>query len=192
MQKIELKAVKRDIFGKKESKKIRKEEMVPCVINGGGEPAHFSVDVKELKPLIYTPNCYLLEFDIEGTKETAVLKEVQFHPVKEEVLHVDFTRVIPGKPVTVELPVTVFGNSEGVRQGGKLAINKRKLTVSGFIENLPDELKIDISELQLGKSIFVGDLSFENIAILTPASTAVCAVKMTRAARGAAAAEANS
>ena len=192
MKKLEIKAAKRSVFGKKESKLIRKNEQVPCVLYGGGETVHFSIDEKALKPLIYTPNCYMIEFDIDGTKEIAVMREAQFHPVKEEVLHIDFFRVTPGKPVTVDIPVVLFGNSEGVKLGGKLALNKRKLSVNGLIENMPDELRVDVTQLELGKSIFVGDLSFDNLTILTPATTAVCAVKMTRAARGAAAAAENS
>ena len=185
MKKIEIKATKRGQFGKKESKRIRREEQVPCVVYGGGDTVHFSVITKDLKPLIYTPHSHVVELDIEGTKELAVLREVQYHPVREQILHIDFFRVIPGKPVTIELPVALTGSSEGVKQGGKLILNKRKLTVSGLLEKLPDELTIDISALELGKSIFVGDLKFDGLTLLTPASTAVCAVRSTRAAKNA-------
>lgn len=191
MKHIQIKGTKREAFGKKESKRIRREEQIPCVIYGGGETVHLSVDVKAVKPLIYTPEAYIVEFDIEGVKELAVMREAQFHPVQEQILHIDFFRVIDGKPVQVDIPVRLEGVSEGVKMGGKLALSKRKLHVSALAENLPDELVVDVSKLELGKSIFVGDLNFENVTILTPASTAVCAVKMTRAARGAAAAAAN-
>jgi large subunit ribosomal protein L25 len=116
----------------------------------------------------------------------AVMREAQFHPVLEQILHIDFYRITYGKPVAVEIPVELTGSSEGVKQGGKLMLNKRKLTVRGLVEHLPDVLTVDISELQLGNSIFVGDLKFDNIAILTPASTAICAVRSTRASRSAA------
>ncbi len=188
MKILELKATKRDAFGKKETKAVRRQAQIPCVIYGGGETVHFSVDEKEVRPLIYTPNSYIVEFDIEGKKEIGVIRQAQFHPVREEILHIDFTRVIPGKPVSIDIPVRLTGNSEGVKLGGKLALSKRKIHVSGLVENLPDELVVDVTALELGKSIFVGDLSFDNLTLLTPASTAVCAVKMTRAARGAAAA----
>ncbi len=188
MQTLELKATKREAFGKKESKAVRRSNQIPCVIYGGGETVHMSIDEKEMRPLIYTPNAYIVEFDIEGKKERGVLREVQFHPVREEILHIDFTRVIPGKPVSIEIPVRLTGNSEGVKLGGKLALSKRKIHVSGLAEHLPDELVIDVTSLELGKSIFVGDLKYDNLTLLTPATTAVCAVKMTRAARGAAAA----
>jgi len=189
MQKLQIKATKRDLFGKKESKRIRREEQIPCVVYGGGDTVHFSVVARDLKPLIYTPNSYVVELDIDGKTEIAVLREVQFHPVRDQILHVDFFRVIAGKPVTIELPIVLTGSSEGVKQGGKLILNKRKLTVRGLIEKLPDQLTIDISSLELGKSIFVGDLNFDGLTLLTPATTAICAVKITRAARGAAEAE---
>lgn len=190
MKTIQLNAVKREVFGKKEGKKIRRENHIPCAIYGGGETVHFSVCEKEIRPLIYSPNSYIVEFDIEGHKETGVMREVQFHPVKELILHMDFYRVEKGKSVAIDIPVKIVGNSEGVKQGGKLSLSKRKLRVSGIVENLPDELVIDVTTLGLGKSVFVGDLNFEGLTITTPATTAVCAVRMTRAARGAAAAAA--
>ena len=186
MQTLEIKAVKREAFGKKESKAVRAAGLVPCVLYGEGETIHFSVEEKALKSLIYTPNSFIIEFDIDGKKEKGVMREVQYHPVKDNVLHIDFYRVIPGKPVAIDIPVRLTGNSEGVKQGGKLILSKRKIRVSGTIENLPDELTVDVTSLGLGKSIFVGDLKYDNLDLLTPATTAVCAVRMTRAARGAA------
>lgn len=190
METIKIAAVKRDIYGKKESKSVRKQGMIPCTIYGNGETVHFSVDTKAVKPLIYTPQSYLVEFDVEGKIELGVMREVQYHPVNDNILHIDFYHVVPGKPITIDVPVKLVGNSEGVKQGGKLALSKRKLRISATIENLPDAITIDVTELGLGKSIFVSDVQEKNITVLTPASTAVCAVKMTRAARGAAAAAA--
>lgn len=192
MKTLQIKASARADFGKKGSKAIRRAEAVPCVVYGQGDPVHFSVEVPELKTLIYTPHSYLVEFDIEGKKELAVMREVQYHPVSDEILHIDFYRVDPKKPVAIDLPVHLHGNSEGVKLGGKLALSKRKLRVSALIKDLPDTIEIDVTELGLGKSIFVGDLQLEGLNILTPATTAVCAVRMTRAARGAAAAAAKS
>lgn len=190
METIKIKGSKRSDFGKKESKRLRSEGMVPCVIYGNGETVHFSVNEKDFKPLIFTPKSYLVEFDIDGQKEVGVMREIQYHPVKDNILHVDFYHVIPGKPIVIDIPVKLTGNSEGVRQGGKLILSKRKVRVSATMDNLPDELVVDVTSLGLGKSIFVGDLSYDNVTILTPATTAICAVKMTRAARGAAAAAA--
>ena len=187
MKTISVKAVKRSDFGKKAAKAVRREGMVPCVLCGNGETETFSVDPREIKPLIYTPNSYIVEF--EGKKELAVLREAQFHPVREEILHLDFFRIADGKPVSIAIPVRLTGNAEGVKVGGKLTLSARKLVVSALVENLPDEIVVDVTTLGVGKTIFVGDLSIENLKFVTPASTAVCAVRVTRASRGAAAAE---
>ncbi len=190
MQSIKLSAKKREEFGKKSTKAVRREGRIPAVVYGQGEPVNFSLDIPDVKPLIYSPASYIVEFDIEGTKEVAVMREVQFHPVREEILHMDFYRVNESKPVTIDIPVRITGNSEGVKMGGKLVQNKRKLTVSGLMKDLPDELVVDITELGIGKTIFVGDLSYDNLRLLNPASTAVCAIRVTRAAAAAAAAAA--
>jgi large subunit ribosomal protein L25 len=188
MQSIKLNAVKRDDFGKKNAKAVRRAEQIPAVVYGQGEPVNFSLEVADVKPLIYTPASYIVELDIEGHKELAVMREVQFHPVKEEILHMDFYRVNDSKPVTIDIPVRITGNSEGVKMGGKLVQNKRKLTVSGLLKDLPDELVVDITTLGIGKTIFAGELKYDNLRILNPASTAVCAIRVTRAAAAAAAA----
>ena len=188
MQSIKLNAKKREEFGKKSTKAVRREGRIPAVVYGQGEPVNFSLEIPDVKPLIYSPASYIVEFDIEGSKEIAVMREVQFHPVKEEILHMDFYRVNESKPVTIDIPVRITGNSEGVKMGGKLVQNKRKLTVSGLMKDLPDELVVDITELGIGKTIFVGDLSYDNLRLLNPASTAVCAIRVTRAAAAAAAA----
>lgn len=191
MKTIQLEGSKRDAFGKKGTKNVRREGSIPCVIYGGeGEPVHFSVDAKEFNKLIFTPESFIIEFNINGKKEKGVMREVQYHPVKDYAMHADFYRVTPGKPVAIDIPIHITGNSEGVKLGGKLTVQKRKLRVSGLEEHLPDNLKIDITNLGIGKSIFVGDLSYDNLTLLTPATTSVCAVIMTRAARGAAAAAA--
>lgn len=192
METIRINGAKREVFGKKGSKGVRREGMVPAVVYGGHEePVHFSLNEKELKPLLFTPNSYIVELDIDGKKEMAVLRDVQYHPVKDYPMHIDFFRVLPGKPVAIDVPVKIVGNSEGVKLGGKLTVQKRKLRVSGMVENLPDSLEIDITDLGIGKSIFVGDLKYDGLTLLTPATTSVCAVIMTRAARGAAAAAAS-
>ena len=189
MKTIAVKAAERKDFGKKAAKAVRREGLIPCVLCGNGETVSFSVDPREIKPLIYTPNSYIVEFDFGGKTEKAVLREVQFHPVREEILHMDFYRIAAGKPVSIAIPVRLTGNAEGVKVGGKLALSARKLTVSALVENLPDEIVVDVTPLGVGKTIFVGDLQFDNIKFITPATTAVCAVRVTRASRGAAAAE---
>ena len=187
MQTIQLKAVARPDFGKAAAKAVRRQGMIPCSLCGNGETVSFSVDAKAVKPLIYTPNSFIVEFDFDGKTEKAVMREVQFHPVREEILHIDFYRIIDGKPVAIAVPVRLSGTAEGVKVGGKLALSARKLTVSGMLDKLPDEIVVDVTSLGVGKTIFVGDLEYDGLKFLTPATAAVCAVRVTRASRGAAA-----
>ena len=189
MKTLEVKAVKRAEFGKKAAKAVLREGLIPCVIYGGSEEIAFTVDAKEIKPLIYTPNSYIVELNFDGKIEKAVMREVQFHPVREQILHIDFYRVQEGKPVAISIPVRLSGTAEGVKIGGKLALSARKLMVKAMVDQLPDEIVVDVTPLQVGQTIFVGDLKMENIKFVTPATTAVCAVRVTRASRGAAAAE---
>ena len=185
MKTIAVKATKRADFGKKAAKAVRREGLIPCVLCGNGESVSFSVDPREIKSLIYTPNSYIVEFDFDGKTEKAVLREAQFHPVREEILHLDFYRIAAGKPVSIAVPVRLTGNAAGVKVGGKPVLSARKVVVSALVENLPDEVVVDVTELGVGKTIFVGDLSVENLKFVTPATTAVCAVRVTRASRGA-------
>lgn len=189
MKHLEIKGKARSEFGKKVSADIRRAGEVPCVVYGGGETVHFSVVKSDLKQLLYTPASYIVNFDVAGKKEVAVMREVQFHPVNDEPIHIDFYRVQKGKPLAIDLPVVLTGNAEGVKMGGKLQLAKRKLRVSALEQNLPDAIEVDVTSLELGKSVFVSDINIKNISILTPGTTAVCAVRMTRAARGAAAAD---
>ena len=187
MKTLQIQAAKRADFGKKAAKACRREGQIPCILYGGGEEVAFTVDTKAVKPLIYTPNSYIVELTIDGKVEKAVMREVQFHPVREQILHVDFYRVQEGKPVAVNVPVRLTGNAEGVKIGGKLQLSARKLTVKALVEYIPDEIVVDVTPLQVGQTIFVGDLQRENLTFVTPATTAVCAVRVTRASRGAAA-----
>ena len=185
MQSIQINGTARNTFGKKFAKAARREGKVPCIIYGGGEEKAFTIDAKELNQLIYTPNSYIIELIIDGVIERAVMREVQYHPVREQVLHVDFYRIQDDKAVAVNVPVRLTGNAEGVKVGGKLALSARKLTVKGLVEFIPDEIVIDVTPLQVGQTIFVGDIQRENLTFLTPATTAVCAVRVTRASRAA-------
>ena len=179
MKTLEVKAVKRAEFGKKAAKAFRREGLIPCVIYGGSEEIAFTVDAKEIKPLIYTPNSYIVELNFDGKIEKAVMREVQFHPVREQILHIDFYRVQEGKPVAISIPVRLSGTAEGVKIGGKLVLSARK----PMVDRLPDEIVVDVTPLQVGQTIFVGDLKQENVTFVTPATTAVCAVRVTRASR---------
>ena len=186
MKTIQINGTARTNYGKKFAKAARREGQVPCIIYGGGEEKAFTIDAKELSQLIYTPNSYIIELNIDGVVEKAVMREVQFHPVREQVLHVDFYRVQEGKPVAIAIPVRLTGNAEGVKVGGKLALSARKLVVKAMADKLPDEIVVDVTPLKVGQTIFVGDLQFEDLTFVTPATTAVCAVRVTRASRAAA------
>ena len=129
MKTLAIKAVSRGQYGKKATKAVRREGLIPCVVYGGGENVSFAIDEKDVRPLIYTPNSYIVELDIDGTKELAVLREVQYHPIREQILHIDFYRVQEGKPVSIAVPVLLTGNAEGVKIGGKLTLSARKLVV---------------------------------------------------------------
>ena len=190
MQTIELNGLLRAASGKQEITALKKEGRIPCVIYGGGKNVHFSLDSKEVRVIIYTPNSYIIHLNIEGKLETVVMREVQFHPVYEQILHIDFYRITPGKPVIIDIPVRLTGNSEGVKQGGKLVLMKRKIRISSLIENLPDFIEVDTTPMILGSSFLVKDVKVENFTIITPGSASLCSVNMTRAARGAAASEA--
>jgi large subunit ribosomal protein L25 len=189
MKTFELKGEIRNDFGKKAAKTYRSQGLIPCVIYGGNnqENLNFLVKSGDVRKLIYTPEVQLVDLDLGGKKMKAILKEVQFHPVKEEILHIDFLHVFDNIPVVMEIPVQLEGLAEGVRAGGKLSLDMRKLKVKAFAEKLPEKLVINVENLQLGKSIQVGELQFEGLEILNAKNAVVCRVQLTRAARGAAA-----
>lgn len=197
MKQISINGTARTELGKKAAKAIRNSGNVPCVLygekkdaNGQSEAIHFSVSEKEINKLIYTPHIYLVDINIDGEDHKGILKEVQFHPVKDNVLHVDFLEVHAEKPIVMGVPIAPQGLAEGVRAGGRLITMVRKLNVKALYSAIPEKLNIDVTALQLGKSIKVGDLHFENLELVTPKEVIVCTVKMTRAAMGAAAAAA--
>ena len=188
MKHVELNGQVREAGNKASVKSIRRAGNVPCNIYGlGMENILFTIDAKDLKTITHTPNSYIIDLKLsDGRRGYAVLHEVQYHPVTDEALHVDFLAVSEDKPVVIAIPVKVEGHSEGVKQGGKLVPGARKLKVSGLIKDLPDTLSVDITNLTIGKQINAGDLNFENIQIVSPKTTMVCAVKATRASAAAA------
>ena len=191
METLFIKGNARTIGNKQTIKTLRRSGEVPCVMYGHNlNNLVFSIDEKDLKKITHTPKSYIIKMDIEGKEYTCVFHSAQYHPVTDEALHVDFLSVSNERPVVIDIPIVLTGNSEGVKQGGKLMVSSRKLKVSAPIESLPDELTVDITNLQLGKTIVAGDLSFDGVQIVSPKSTIICAVKMTRAALGAAAAAA--
>jgi large subunit ribosomal protein L25 len=186
MKSVVIKAIKREATGKKDSKKLRVDGFVPCVLYGGKEPVHFYADFKDFRHIIYTPNVYIIELDIEGQIHNAIIQDTQWHPVEEQLLHVDFLLVNENKPVRVNIPVHTVGLAKGIKQGGKLKSNLRKLKVKAFAKYLPDTIEIDVENLEIGQSIKVGDLNIENLEFLDSKFNVVVAVDITRAAKAAA------
>jgi large subunit ribosomal protein L25 len=185
MQVYELNGELRSDFGKKANKALRKVELVPCELYGGGENIHFSVTEKAIMKSICTPNVYIFKLNISGKQVDAVIREIQFHPVSDRILHADFFLVQDGKPVTVEIPVRLDGFAKGVQAGGKLSIIIRKLKVKALAKDLPDVLPVEVTELGLGNSVKVSSLSYPGVEILNAKSAVVAQVKLTRAARAA-------
>ena len=188
MKEINLTGQLRSDLGKKASKSLRKEGLIPCNMYGiatnDGKPAAFSftVPMTELRKLIYTPHIYLVNLTIDGKLHTAILKEIQFHPVTDAVLHVDFLEVNEEKPITIGLPVKLVGLAQGIRDGGRMNLSLRKLNVKAPYKSLPEHLDVDVTALTIGKSIKVGQLSYEGLELVTGKDVVVCSIKMTRAA----------
>ena len=187
MKSFELKGELRKDLGKKASKLSRKEGEVPCVLYGGDEVIHFNVTNDAVRKLVYTPEIFLVHLAIGKKTCNAVLKDMQFHPVTDHLLHIDFYQVVAEKPIVMEVPIILEGLAEGVKAGGKLSLELRKLKVKGLYNNIPEKLTINVENLALGKTIQVGDLSFDNLELINAKNNVVCAVKLTRAARGVAA-----
>ena len=212
MKTYALKAEPRKELGKKSVKALRAEGLIPAVLNGGkivelpfngslkdGEKiveignnrglvtTDIVVKSEDVRKLIYTPDIFEIDLDIHGDARKAVMKEIQFQPVKDTILHIDFLEVFPEKPIVMEVPVQIEGHAEGVKAGGKLTLSMRKLKVKAPYTEIPERLVINVDNLGLGKSMAVGDLHFEGLELMNAKNAVVCAVQLTRAARGAAA-----
>ncbi len=188
MKTFELVGTPRSEYGKKASKAFRKENLVPCNLYGNGENVTFTVSVDDVRKLIYTPDTMAVALTIGEAKKMAVVKELQFHPVTEELFHIDFLEVTEQKPVTVSIPVQLVGHAEGVKAGGKLSLEMKKLKVNGIYTQIPNRVEIDVTTLGLGKKIAVADVPMaENLKLMNPADACVAQVKATRASQQAAA-----
>ena len=186
MKTLLVKGQLRTSLGKKDAKKIRSQESVPAVLYGSNEIIHFSISFSELRPLVYTPDVYLVNLEIDGANYQAILQDIQWHAVEEQAMHIDFLRVEDNKPLKVDLPVKIIGVAKGTKTGGKLKTNLRRLKVKGLAKNLPDTIDINVTKLGIGQSIKVADLKMENVEFLDTKSNVVVAVTITRAARSAA------
>ena len=183
MKTIVIKGSFRKELGKKSSKELRKANNVPCVIYGGKENIHFYTHENNFKNLVYTPDAHLVNLNIEGKELNVVLKDIQFHPVSDKIIHVDFTEVGVNKPLIIGIPIKVTGDSVGIKAGGKLRIRRRTLLVKGFANDIPEFLPIDITEVKIHQSIKVGELSFDKIELLDPKKSMVLAVATSRVAQ---------
>ena len=187
MKSFDLKGTSRTEVGKKSTNELRKNNGIPCILYGIEKEAKaFAVTTDAVRKLVYTPDIHVVNLTIDGQECTAVLKDIQFHPVKDTILHMDFLQIVADKPIVMEVPTVLSGLAAGVKLGGKLQQAIRKIKVKAVYANIPEKLTIDVTELALGKSIKVGELSFEGLELVTPAQTVVCSVAATRASREAA------
>ncbi|MDB2317893.1 50S ribosomal protein L25/general stress protein Ctc [Flavobacteriales bacterium] len=180
MKSVSISAEKRVDLGKKEAKALRAAGKVPCVVYGGETVQHFSATEIAFNNLVYTPNVYAVAIDIEGTTVNALIKDIQFHPVTDRIIHIDFIELTPGQSVNTEIPVVLNGNAIGVRNGGKLRKTLRKLSVRATPENLPDAVTLDISTMKIGEKIYVRDVDAKGFDILTSGNAVIVAVKTAR------------
>jgi large subunit ribosomal protein L25 len=185
MKTFQIKGTARLAVGKKSNKALRVQDLVPCVIYGGEKVVHFQAHENEFRKLIYTPKVYQTEIDIDGVIYNAFLQALQFHPVTDKLLHIDFLEVRDNVPVKLQIPVRLDGYAKGIQQGGRLKANLRTLKAKGFSKDFPDEIIIDVTELNLSESIRVGDVHVPGIEILNAKSVPVATVVVTRAARAA-------
>ena len=183
MKTIEIKGSFRTELGKKSSKVLRKAGNVPCVIYGKEKNIHFHAHENSFKNLVYTPEAHLVKLSIEDKEYKAVLKDMQFHPVSDKILHADFIEIFDNKPVVINIPIKVTGDSVGVIAGGKLSIKKRTLKVKGLANDLPESLPIDITELKIHEGIKVGELSYDKIELLDPKKSMVLTIATSRVAQ---------
>jgi large subunit ribosomal protein L25 len=180
MKTLELKGQKRDNTGKRGSKDLRVAEMVPCVIYGGAATVHFSAELAELKNFIYSPEVYFANITVDGTNYKGVMKDIQYHPVTDAVNHVDFYEVKEDKKVKISLPIKIVGNSVGVRAGGRLAVNVRKLHVEALPKDLPDFIEINISDMNIGDKLRISEMKLNGVTFLDASNVVVAAVTVTR------------
>jgi large subunit ribosomal protein L25 len=187
MKSITIKGSERESVGKKSTKALRDAGMVPCVIYGGNQPVHFAAEEKEFKSLVYTPNAHTVVIDLNnGKKADVILQDIQFDPVSDKILHIDFYALKDDKEIIMEIPVKVTGTSPGVLGGGVLRLNQRRLKVKALPKNLPDFVEANISELEMGNKLYVTKIETNNFKLMHPDNTVVCQVRISRAAMKAA------
>ncbi len=181
MKSITIQGSERESVGKKATKALRNAEAVPCVLYGGEKPVHFSAEEKEFRNLIYTPDVHTVVIELDnGEKYNAIVQDLQFHPVSEAILHVDFYEIVDGRPITMEIPIHSEGVAKGVKNGGVLRFNLRRLKVKGLAKNLPDYIVADVTKLKIGNKLYVTEVANDDYKILHPDNTVICQVKTSR------------
>jgi large subunit ribosomal protein L25 len=180
MKSVIIEGALRTELGSKEAKALRSKDLVPCVIYGGEAPIHFSAPTKAFKDLVYTPEAKMATITVDGKTVNAVMQDIQFHPVTDEILHIDFIQLIDGKPVTVEIPVNLIGVARGVRNGGKMKVVIRKVKVKATPDNLPDGINLNIENLRIGQAIRVNQVPSEGFEILNAANAVIVSIKTSR------------
>jgi len=180
MKSVSISGSSRANVGKKDAKAARAAGQIPCVLYGGTEQVHFQAEEKAFKSLIYTPEVKLADLTIDGRTYKAALKEVQYHPINDRILHVDFLQLFPDKPLTIEIPVKITGNSPGVKSGGKLVTKFRKLKVRGMVDALPEFIEVSIDKLDIGQDIRVKEIAVNGLTMLNTPTSVVVGIKTTR------------
>ena len=180
MKSITINGSKRESVGKKATKALRNAGQVPCVLYGGDQPVHFSAAELAFSKLVYTPNAHTVVIALGDTTYNAVLQDIQFHPVTENILHIDFYQLFEDKEIAMDIPVILTGNSVGVRAGGVLRRNRRKLRIKALPTNLPDDIQVDISKLKIGNKVYVSELENDDFKFLHSDNTVVCQIKQSR------------
>lgn len=186
MKSITIKGQERESVGKKATKAIRDAGMVPCVIYGGDQPVHFAADERAFKGLVYTPNAHTVEIELTGKTIAAILQDIQFHPISDKILHIDFFQLQDSREIIMEVPVKITGKSPGVMAGGVLRLAQRRLKVKALPKDLPDFVTADITPLEMGNKLYITKLETNNFKFMHPDNTVVCQVRISRAAMKAA------
>ena len=182
MKTLAISVEERKKVGKTNTRALRNQGNVPCVLYGGEKQVTFYAHENDFRKLVYTPDTFLVELDINGVTTRAVMQDIQFHPVTDKILHIDFLEVFEDKPVTISLPVVLEGQSIGVKNGGNLMFRRPKILVKGLVANLPDSITIDIEHLKIGMFIYIKDIEVEGVEFLAPPNSVVVGVKTARAA----------
>lgn len=182
MKSVVLDGKVRENVGKKDAKNLRKEELVPCVLYGGESPVHFAASIKDFAALLNTPETFIINIHVDGSEYNAIIQDAQFHPLNDELIHCDFLLVTADKPVVTQVPVNIVGNSAGVLAGGKLQTKLRKLKVKALMNDLPEFINVDITNVELGQSVQVKALDINNVELLDSPNAVIATVKLTRGA----------